>query len=148
MLTRIVRPSPALEAFLQPLAASLTQPQRQHLLELADALLVCEDRKTLAALQRQFLDTTDPSNWADFLRLSPWSAGLVRDSLPRRPEGGVGQRGHRAGAATLLASPRLRHDRDVDSRLSGGGALNPLWAPHVRRAPWGAQDEAGEPVIC
>jgi hypothetical protein len=84
MLTRIVRPSPALEAFLQPLTASLTQPQRQHLLELADALLVCEDCKTLAALQRQFLDTTDPSNWADFLRLSPWSASLVRDALRRR----------------------------------------------------------------
>jgi len=84
MLTRIVRPSPALDAFLQPLTTSLTQPQRQHLLELADALLVCEDRKTLAALHRQFLDTTDPSNWADFLRLSPWSAGLVRDALRRR----------------------------------------------------------------
>jgi hypothetical protein len=83
MLTRIVRPSPALEAFLQLLTASLTQPQRQHLLELADALLVCEDCKTLAALQRQFLDTTDPSNWADFLRLSPWSASLVRDALRR-----------------------------------------------------------------
>src|SRR2546421_603238 len=84
MLTRIVRPSPALEAFLQPLTAHLSQPQRQHLLELADALLVCEDRKTLAALQRQFLDTTDPSNWADFLRLSPWSADLVRGALRRR----------------------------------------------------------------
>src|SRR4051794_8924791 len=84
MLTRIVRPSPALNTFLQPLTAHLPQPQRQHLLELADALLVCEDRKTLAALQRQFLDATDPSNWADFLRISPWSADLVRDSLRRR----------------------------------------------------------------
>ena len=63
---------------------SQPQPQRQHLLELADALLVCEDRETLAALQRQFLDATDPSNWADFLRLSPWSADLVRGALRRR----------------------------------------------------------------
>src|ERR1051325_4432320 len=84
MLTHIVRPSPALEAFLEPVAGHLTQPQRQHLLALTDGLLVCEDRKTLAALQRQFLDATDPSNWADFLRLSPWSADLVRDSLRRR----------------------------------------------------------------
>src|SRR5215510_7621832 len=84
MLTRIVRPSPALQAFLQPLTAHLSQPQRQHLLELTDGLLVCEDRKTLAALQRQFLDTTDPANWADFLRTSPWSADLARDSLRRR----------------------------------------------------------------
>jgi hypothetical protein len=84
MLTRIVRPSPALQAFLQPVTAHLTQPQRQHLLDLADALLVCEDRKTLPALQRQFLDATDPSSWADFLRLSPWSAELLRDALRRR----------------------------------------------------------------
>src|SRR3954469_19011865 len=83
MLTRIVRPSPALQAFLQPLTAHLSQPQRQHLLELADALLVCDDRKTLAALQRQFLDATDPSNWADFLRISPWSAAGLRDALRR-----------------------------------------------------------------
>src|SRR5207248_1213195 len=84
MLTRIVRPSPALHTFMQPVMGHLTQPQQQHLLQLADALLVCEDRKTLAALQRQFLDASDPSNWADFLRLSPWSAGLVRDSLRRQ----------------------------------------------------------------
>src|SRR5919199_3795505 len=83
MLTRIVRPSPALQAFLQPLTAHLSQPQRQHLLELVDALLVCEGRKTLAALQRQFLDATDPSNWADFLRISPWSAADARDALRR-----------------------------------------------------------------
>ncbi len=84
MLTRIVRPSPALQAFLQPVSAHLSQPQRQHLLELVDGLLVCEDLKTLAALQRQFLEATDPSNWADFLRVSPWSADLVRDTLRRR----------------------------------------------------------------
>ena len=71
MLTRIVRPSPALDTFLQPLIGHLTLPQRQHLLEMTDALLVTEDRKTLAALQRQFLDTSDPANWADFLRISP-----------------------------------------------------------------------------
>jgi hypothetical protein len=81
MLTRIVRPSPALEAFVASLDLNLSAPQRQHLLELADALLVCEDSKTLAALQRQFLDSTDPSNWADFLRDSPWSADDLRHSL-------------------------------------------------------------------
>ena len=81
MLTRIVRPSPALEAFVASLSLGLSQPQRQHFLELVDALLVCESSKTLAALQRQFLDSTDPSNWADFLRESPWSADSVRDAL-------------------------------------------------------------------
>ncbi len=83
MLTRIVRPSPPLEAFVRSLSLSLSPPQYQHLLELADALLVCEERHTLAALQRQFLDSTDPSNWADFLRISPWSATQAREALRR-----------------------------------------------------------------
>jgi hypothetical protein len=87
MLTRIVRPSPALDTFLGPLIGSLTLPQRQHLLEMTDALLVTEDLKTLAALQRQFLDTSDPANWADFLRISPWSADLLRDTLRRQQLG-------------------------------------------------------------
>src|SRR5215475_12195127 len=48
-----------------------------------DGLLVSEESKTLAALQRQFLDSTDPSNWADFLRISPWQAQAVRTALRR-----------------------------------------------------------------
>ena len=55
---------------LDSLHLPLSQPQRDHLLHLVDGSLVCEERKTLAALQRQFLDSTDPSNWADFLRIS------------------------------------------------------------------------------
>src|SRR5689334_12497604 len=83
MLTRIVQPSPALESFLDSLHLALSRPQRDHLLDLADGVLVCDESKTLAALQRQFLDSTDPSNWADFLRISPWSAEEVRTALRR-----------------------------------------------------------------
>ena len=83
MLTRIVQPSPALETFFEMLHLDLSQPQAEHLLQLVDGLLVCDERKTLAALQRQFLDTTDASNWADFLRISPWSAADARDALRR-----------------------------------------------------------------
>jgi len=81
MLTRIVHNSPHLCAFLDQLHLSLSQPQRQHMLNLADALLVCEDDKTLAALQRQFLDAPDPSNMADFLRISPWHAADLRAAV-------------------------------------------------------------------
>jgi DDE superfamily endonuclease len=102
MLTRIVRPSPALEAFLDGLALDLSQPQRQHLLELADALLVCEDRKTLAALRRQLLDSTDPSNWADFLRQSPWAADGVRDALRRQQVGWLLAEAQRLGLPKVL----------------------------------------------
>jgi hypothetical protein len=83
MLTRIVQPSPALESFFDTLGLPLSRPQRDHLLPLADSLLVCDEPKTLAALQRQFLDSTDPSNWADFLRISPWRATEGRSALRR-----------------------------------------------------------------
>jgi len=81
MLSRIVHNSPSLCAFADPILSSLSQPQRRHFLNLADALLVCEDKKTLAALQRQFIEAVDVSNWADFLRISPWRASTVRDRL-------------------------------------------------------------------
>jgi hypothetical protein len=83
MLTRIVQPAPALETFVDSLRLGLSQPQGDHLLQLVDGLLVCDESKTLAALQRQFLDSTDPSNWADFLRISPWRAEVVRTALRR-----------------------------------------------------------------
>jgi hypothetical protein len=41
MLTRIVQPSPALENFVDALCLPLSRPQRDHLLQLADGLLVC-----------------------------------------------------------------------------------------------------------
>jgi hypothetical protein len=81
MLSRIVHHSPKLGTFLNPLIEGLSKPQRQHLGELCDALLVCETEHTLAALQRLFVETTDASNWADFLRISPWSGAAVRAGI-------------------------------------------------------------------
>jgi len=81
MLTRILHNSPKLCTFFDQLNLNLSKPQRQHILNLADALLVCDDKKTLAALQRQFIEAPDPSNMADFLRISPWSADEVRAAL-------------------------------------------------------------------
>lgn len=83
MLTRILHNSAPLRTFLTELNLNLSAPQRQHILNMADALLVCEDDKTLAALQRQFVEAPDASNMADFLRISPWSADEVRGALRR-----------------------------------------------------------------
>jgi hypothetical protein len=83
MLTRIVHNSPKLCTFFDLLNLQLSKPQRQHILNLADALLVCEDEKTLAALQRQFIQAPDASNMADFLRISPWKAEDIRSVLRR-----------------------------------------------------------------
>lgn len=83
MLTRIVRNSPSLCTFLDPLISDLSKPQRLHLQELCDALLVCESEHTLAAMQRLYVETTDTSNWADFLRMSPWDSEAMRMNLLR-----------------------------------------------------------------
>ena len=68
---------------MQQLELSLSKPQRHHVLNLADALLVCDGDKTLAALQRQFVECVDASNMADTLRIAPWSAAALRE--PARP---------------------------------------------------------------
>ena len=81
MLTHILHKSPALCAILDQLQLELFKPQHQHILNLADALLTCEETKTLAALQRQFSTTPDVSNMADCLRISPWVAEKVRSVL-------------------------------------------------------------------
>jgi hypothetical protein len=81
MLTRILHNSPSLCTFMQQLKLSLSEPQWRHVLNLADALLVCDGDKTLAALQRQFVECVDASNMADTLRIAPWSAVAVRAPL-------------------------------------------------------------------
>jgi len=83
MLTRIVNNSDNLTSFVEGLLLDLSEPQKRHLLNLADGLLVCEDEKTLAALQRQFIEAADASNWADFLRISPWNVEDARERLRR-----------------------------------------------------------------
>jgi hypothetical protein len=72
-----------LENFVDALCLPLSRPQHDHLLQLADSWLVTDQLKTLATLQRQFLDSTDSSNWADFLRISPWRAEEARTALRR-----------------------------------------------------------------
>jgi Transposase DDE domain len=57
----------------------LTKPQWQHVLRLADALIVSEARhKTIASLYRLVVEAPDPSNGADSLRISPWTAEDLR----------------------------------------------------------------------
>ena len=81
MLTRILHNSPKLTEFVERLDLSLTKPQLRHGLNLADAVLVCESAKTLAELQRQFVQCVDASNMADNLRCAPWTAAAVRQSV-------------------------------------------------------------------
>jgi len=71
MLTKILHSSPELWQFVEGLHLNLSEPQLRHVCNMADALLVCERHKTLAELQRQFVECVDVSNMADTLRIAP-----------------------------------------------------------------------------
>jgi hypothetical protein len=102
MLTRILHHSDKLCTFLDQLDIELSQPQRRHILAIADALLVCEDKKTLAALQRQLVEAPDPSNMADFLRISPWQANEMRAALRAHQVAWLIAEGERIGAPKVI----------------------------------------------
>ena len=102
MLTRILHNSERLCTFFDQLALQLYRPQRQHILNMADALLVCEDDKTLAALQRQFVDAPDASNMADCLRISPWQADDVRATLRAQQVAWVVGQAEQAGIPKVM----------------------------------------------
>jgi hypothetical protein len=79
LLTLIVQHSPTLLAVVCGLHLRLSTPQWQHGLRLADALVVSEARhKTRAGLYRLIVEAPDPSNGADTLRISPWTAEDLR----------------------------------------------------------------------
>jgi hypothetical protein len=102
MLTRILHNSERLCTFFEQLEVELSQPQRRHILNMADALLVCEDKKTLAALQRQFVAAPDASNMADFLRISPWQADDVRAALGAHQVAWLITEAERTGAPKVI----------------------------------------------
>jgi hypothetical protein len=74
MLGVIVQHSVEIVTFISWLSLALYQPQIRHLIQLVDALLVCDSRKTLTNLYRQLAAHRDPKTAADFFRESPWQA--------------------------------------------------------------------------
>jgi Transposase DDE domain len=82
LLKLIVQHSPTLVTFLYGLHLRLSKPQWQHVLRLADVLIVAEIRhKTIAGLYRLLVDAPDASNGADTLRISPWTVEDLRAPL-------------------------------------------------------------------
>lgn len=78
MLKTIVRHSPKLVSFLLSLQLALYKPQMRHVTQVVDALIVCERRKTLSDLYRQYVADLDPKAAADCFRESPWQAEAIR----------------------------------------------------------------------
>jgi hypothetical protein len=79
----IVRRSILAVTFVGLLGLSLSAPQLRHVERFADLLVVAPRRKTLAQLAALELDGVDPSNLADFFRISPWKADDLRLPLAR-----------------------------------------------------------------
>jgi hypothetical protein len=81
MLRRIVTNSVELVKFVFALGLSLSRPQSQHVLNLADAILVSDERKTIANLNRQLVEAKDDSSVAHTFRESPWQANDLRSKI-------------------------------------------------------------------
>ena len=74
MLSPIVHHSMQLVSFISCLGLLMSEPQRRHLLQMLDGLLMCERRKTISNVYRQHTSHPDPKAGADFFRESPWNA--------------------------------------------------------------------------
>jgi hypothetical protein len=74
----IVRRATAAVTFVGLLGLTLSAAQRQHVERCADLLVVAPRRKTLAQLAALELAGVDPSNLADFFRISPWDPDDLR----------------------------------------------------------------------
>jgi len=74
----IVQRSTAIVTFVGLLGLTLSNPQRQHVERFGDLLVVAPRRKTLAQLAALELPGVDPSNLADFFRISPWDPDDLR----------------------------------------------------------------------
>lgn len=82
MLGVIVQHSVEIVTFISWLSPALYQPQIRHLIQLVDALLVCDSHKTLTNLYRRLAVSRDPKTAADFFRESPWQ--VIAISGPRK----------------------------------------------------------------
>jgi hypothetical protein len=81
MLTRILHNNPVLCTFIEQLDLQLSVPQLRHVTNVVDGLLVTDGPKTLAEIQRQFVECADPSNIADTFRIGPWTVADIREPL-------------------------------------------------------------------
>jgi hypothetical protein len=77
-MNTIVQRCVAIVSFVGLLGLSLSAPQQRHVERLGDLLVVAPRRKTLAQLAALELDGVDPSNLADFFRISPWQPDDLR----------------------------------------------------------------------
>jgi hypothetical protein len=81
MLKAIAEISPELHSFIETLQLPLSRPQKQHVAQVADALITTVGDKNLSALYRGIVGDPCPKAAADTFREAPWSADDVRIPL-------------------------------------------------------------------
>jgi hypothetical protein len=117
MLKRIVHPSQLLVTFVTLLHLNISKPQRKRLLRTADAIIVCEGRKTLANLYRQWVEAPDVSAVADFFRVSPWEAEEIYRALGPFAIADMLRRAEEEGTAPIIWASiddsATRRDKDT-----------------------------------
>lgn len=83
MLKLLVKASSIFKKFIFKLQLKLSKPQMDHLLRISEAIILCDEKKTLSSLHRITLDAPDVSAAADFLRQSRWNDAGVRKALAK-----------------------------------------------------------------
>ncbi len=81
MAARIVANATPLVEFLTGLELPLSKPQFRHFVNLVDALLVWEGRKTVSRLTRCLWQGRTVYSVCDFVRRSPWQSAAVSQRL-------------------------------------------------------------------
>ena len=105
MLKLIVQHSPKLLAFVYGVHLHLHKPQWQHVLRLADALVVSEERHNpIVSLYRLLVEAPTTSNGADTLRISPWPAENLRSPIRHFIVADLGAYAHQSDDWTLYVS--------------------------------------------
>ncbi len=120
MFATLVQHSADLVAFVALFNLALYQPQLRHLLRLVDALLVCNGKKTLSNLYRQWEGEPDPKTAADFFRESPWQREEIGRSRKQVMVMTFLQLAQQVGLAKVLVSVDDSLGKFVPAKATGG----------------------------
>ena len=81
MLKSIAEISPELHGFIEALQLPLSRPQKQHVAQVADALITTEGDKNPSALYRSIVGEPCPKSAVDTFREAPRTADVIRVPL-------------------------------------------------------------------
>jgi hypothetical protein len=140
MLKRIIHPSALLVSFMAGLELALSKPQRQHIERTVEGIIVCEERSTLSALYRLWVDAPDVSAVADCFRNSPWQGSQIQERLAGWVLSDLVQRAKAEGAKPIFF---VSIDDSLSQKDKGTKALEAADLVHNHAA-----SGKGQPAYC